>query len=255
MEIRVITKVDNEKLEDGLVTLNPNGKPTLMIAKEVEVGGKKTIINEAINRTSIARNDHLDSFLRERDWNITTRLFLDNTGEICMSTKDYYDSDIPNMSGETKKIGLEERTNLEIESRINYLYRKALDFDSSLYSTYNHVLGLLNSNCFENIILENDYTNIINFNRLFGESQSSKILLARVVVSYTYDKIQTNKEFLIIPFKRDSSGKEEKENYNITTPDNKVLLEILDGVLRIFPLTDEVEECIITSCSIFYDNE
>ena len=77
---------------------------------------------------------------------------------------------------------------------------------------------------------------------------SPNYFMANIIVSYTYlDRSglkSVSEEILIKPF-----DKEKKKLYSKHyTRDKRVLAEVCDGVLRLFPMSPEVRECVIQSC-------
>lgn len=242
MELRVIT---NGPREEGSITIDTTGSPLLVNGDTV------------IDDSDLAKLDILESLLEERDWNITNRLFLDDLGEICMSTRDSYSSSIPEIKGETMKINLSEDTNIEISGRLDRDFLRALSFNPSDYGVFLRTtlkfLEVQEDRPGSVITMEEDYTNVINFNRFTQELGYNSLfyhMLAIVTLGYVVNGERINKDILVKPY-----IKETKINTNYYTPDNLVLAETRDGVLRVFPLSSSVTECIILSCTLIYEKD
>lgn len=296
MEIRLIASGEDLNPKDTIVIDTASDKPVL------------SYNGAALDTSNVARNDHLDYLLKERDWNIGNRLYLGSDGKIKMSLKDHQDSVIPEIQENPKDIDFEEDGNIDIQNDINRLYNRAFRFGDTVYMKLYKIIknaftGMSgNSNNIE--ILEKDYTGIINFNRFlnsdysldseneinydeipeevksnlldlldsyFGSNnkrESLKALLtrpydskhiinhnvspnnfvAKVIIAYTYQDKNTLKsvseEIVVRPFNVDKN-KIYSKHY---TKDKRVLSEVCDGVLRLFPMVPEVQECIIQSC-------
>lgn len=261
MEIRLITTGESS-LKDTIM-IDTSDKPFLFYNEDDGV--------KVIDSTEIARNDHLDKLLQERDWNIGTRLYLDdNDNKIKMSLKDSQDSPIPDMSGEIGGLDFEEDGNIDIQTNINKSYNKAIRFGDSKYQElFKIIRGTLksmdeNSNNIK--ILEKDYTGSINFNRFRNSDYTldahhkvynmSNHFIARVEIAYTYQKEGSlqiaTEEVLVKPFSTDFK----KINSRYNSKDSRFLVEVIDGVLRVFPTNSEVKECFIQSYTlIFEENE
>ena len=255
MEIRVI---HNGTREEGSITIDTTGTPLLMNGNTVVDGG------------NLAKLDILESLLEERDWNITNRLFLDESGNICMSLKKSYPSAIPKIENEKEKIDLSENSNMEIQGRLEKSFKEALEFNPLEYEAYSNItLNYLNSLGKDQagiVTIEEDYTNILNFNRFIQESnefmEDEYSITALVTLGIVKNEKRINKDILVKPFYR-----EKDENNNLVTNYGKVntnfyysekgvnyvLAEIRDGVLRLFPLHESITECIILSCTIIYE--
>ena len=201
-----------------------------------------------------------------KDWNITDRLFLDSNNKVCLSYRDYYDSAIPEISDEDLCFSIEEEYNPDFDREIAKSFNSKIkfnkDFEFANIVSYNFKRLKEDSNNFGEITL--DYTNIINFNKSLDKKNyeftlnQEKIeingndVIAMVSLSYTElineEYIFSTEDIIIKPF---VSG---EKRYSIQyTRDKKVLAELLDGVLRVFPRTQEIIECIISSCTLIYE--
>ena len=242
MEIRIIT---TGKPSNDFITIDATSKdnPVLVLGEKV------------IDKTEVAKNYHLDSLLRERDWNVTTRLFLKDS-KICMSKREQYDSCIPDMSLEDSYFELEENYDLESGSEINRLYNKYVKFDNTYNKSFKIIrnaqkklLGDTNNS----EILNSDYTNTINLNSLISEKNNKSSLVAILDISYcNSSNLVTSERLLIKPFDIDNNNIEKIDSIEYTK-DKQVLVESLDGVIRVFPLSEDIKECIILSCTIIYE--
>lgn len=241
MEIRIIT---TGKPSEDFITLDATSKdnPVLVLGKTV------------IDNTEVAKNYHLDSLLRERDWNITTRLFLKGS-KICMSKREKYDSCTPDMSSEDSYFELEENYDLESYNEIKRYYNKYVKIDNLYNKSFSIIrkaqkklLGDTNNS----EILDLDYTNTINLNSLINENDKQS-LVAILDISYcNSSNLITSERILIKPFDRKNDDLE--KTYSIEyTRDKQVLIESLDGMIRVFPLSEDIKECIILSCTIVYE--
>lgn len=256
MEIRLITTGENSTRDT--IMIDTSDKPFLFYTDE---DGSKVI-----DSTETARNDHLEKLLQERDWNIGPRLYLDND-KIKLSLKDSQDSPIPNMSEETGGIDFEEDGNIDVQNIINKSYNKAIRFEDDRYfklvKIIRNTLKSMDENSNNIKILEKDYSGSINFNRFRNSDyildahhkvyNISNHFIARVEIAYTYKKdgalhIATE-EVIVKPF----STVFKKINSRYHSKDSRFLVEVIDGILRVFPTKSEVRECYVQNYTLIFE--
>jgi hypothetical protein len=257
MEIRLITTGESS-LKDTIM-IDTSDKPLLFYNGDDGV--------KMIDSTEIARNDHLDKLLQERDWNIGTRLYLGEDGKIKMSLEDNQDSPLPDMSGKTGGLDFEEDGNIDIQTSINKSYNQAIRFGDGQYSKLFKIIRSSLKSMEENSnnikVLEKDYTGSINFNRFINSGYTldahhkvyniSNHFLARVEIAYTYQEKTylrcATEEVIVKPFSLDFT----KINSRYTSKDSRFLVEVIDGVLRVFPMKSDVRECFIQSYTLIFE--
>jgi hypothetical protein len=257
MEIRLITTGENSL--KNTIMIDTSDKPVLVYNGDDGI--------KVIDSTETARNDHLEKLLQERDWNIGTRLYLGEDGKIRMSLKDNQDSPIPDMSGKTEGLDFEEDSNIDILNKINKSYNRAIRFGDDryleLFRIIKSALKSMDKNSNNIKILEKDYTGSINFNRFVNSDYTldahhkvyniSNPFIARVEIAYTYIKDKSlqlaTEEVIVKPF----STEFEKINSRYTSKDSRFLVEVIDGVLRVFPSNYDVRECFIQSYTLIFE--
>ena len=99
------------------------------------------------------------------------------------------------------------------------------------------------------------YTDTINFNELMRKVQAIGIsCVAEVSVSYTILDIIYKGSFTFKPFEYISDDTIEVRNMISKIGDDKVQAEYFNGILRVIPVSSEINECIIDNCTVTYGN-
>lgn len=215
----------------------------------------------------------LEYQLRIRDWNITERLFVNNSNlylyrQDPSETLDPIPQIIPN---DSKGIKISETITEESEEEFNEYYEKLMnlrpimningtqvDFGNAYY--YNLISSrdlIQNTSVIDLISLGgSEYTNILNLNELLEKTpeDSGKYLdcdcILKLGIKYSLSGEVFTKNLMFEPFDLvDGVLKPKDFTKDIS---NNITLEYLDRCIRLFPKTSEVTECIISYCYIVY---
>ena len=184
-----------------------------------------------------------------------------------MSLEDSQDSPLPDMSGKTRGLDFEEDGNIDIQTSINNSYNQAIRFGDEqylkLFKIIRTSIKFMGENSNNIKVLEKDYTGSINFNRFVNSGYTlnahhkvykiSDHFLARVEIAYTYQEKTylrcATEEVIVKPFSLDFT----KINSRYTSKDSRFLVEVIDGVLRVFPMKSDVRECYIQSYTLIFE--
>lgn len=259
---RLISGVEPES-ENRLYISNDKISPLLCYKRD----GKKIYVDNSDNNMTPASIINLESILHERDWNITARLF-ERDGELWMSKQDYYDSPTPNIPKNEIGFKISEDISLDSSSQVDYVMRK---LRNGMYSMNTNILGIKDVNE-ESNTLEDRFINIVSsINSNIGNSKEVTILSCDQG-SFEYTNILNLNRYLVddisplfrfeITYVKNGALSSISRIYKVfdhsTKLDQKeetedLFIEVLDGVIRVFSLKAEITECIISRCSLIYE--
>lgn len=235
------------------------------------------------------RESELFNKLLERNWNLPERLQINTKGgttslgftvtatknlNFIDENRDYVQTDF---SGETIHYAprdenfLRDKTysvisNSEINvdytpsesdlSTFNSAYKNIIEMLNSednvyLFNTSKYSVDILSDSVTFDVVSRNSYTNTVSLENLYNYSSNPSIT-AKVDISIRYSK---NDEIYTHDLTFEAFRKEGDVKNNITDYSNDdVILEYLGNVIRVIPGNNEVDECIISNCTVTYGN-
>ena len=120
-----------------------------------------------------------------------------------------------------------------------------------LFNTSKYSVDILSDSVTFDVVSRNSYTNTVSLENLYNHSSNPNIT-AKVDVSIRYSK---NNEIYTHDLTFEAFRKEGDVKNNITDYSNDdVILEYLGNVIRVIPGNNEVDECIISNCTVTYGN-
>lgn len=220
------------------------------------------IVDCSANRDFSAPMSVLDSLLRERDWNLYPRLVLDKKNKLGMIF-DNQDKAVPDITG-SEIVPFSERfykTTPELEDLFRNLeLMENLDFITNIKESYEDLILQKNrvdeeeTNLFLPVLerISSYYINTINTSTLVYSDQEGNLHVPHVSLQIAYTKNQQigGLDIDIIPFRPNNSSYEENNSiYEL----EDVVVEVLEGTIRVFPNNGEVTECVIQGCEVAYE--
>lgn len=145
----------------------------------------------------------------------------------------------------------------DIETFISDYYtdKKEEMNDVNLYTSSKVSIDLLEGTISFNMIKSDEYTNIVNLVGLEGGLRGGMSCQVEMSVHYTLDGSVHGETLTFTAFECSEDSETvniNRENF-VTTLGN-VSVEYLDGIIRAVPVTEEIDECIINSCTVTYGN-
>lgn len=135
-------------------------------------------------------------------------------------------------------------------SEMNY-YMKNYEIEKTLYSSSKMVVDILNDQIVVDLIEPDQYTSSIDLQRvekkMIQPGLSAKVDLS---VKYTKGTSICAKDLTFEAFSYDDTTL--KRNDFISRFDSDVIVEYVDGVVRVIPIVIDVTECIISNCVVTY---
>ena len=143
-------------------------------------------------------------------------------------------------------------------NRINEIYNMTIleDNNISLYNAAKLEVDLGRGSITINMLGDKDYTNTISLKGV--EKKYAKPNISGKVdltVKYTRGGLVYTKDLSFEAFKYDDNELEPKSTSNsYVSPLNNadVVVEYLGGIVRVIPESDDIDECIISSCVVTY---
>jgi len=125
----------------------------------------------------------------------------------------------------------------------------------TLYSSSKVVVDFLNNSITVDLIADDEYTNTISLvsveNKLAKNNLSAKVDLT---VSYTKNGELFGQDLTFEAFKYSSVNDNivsDRKNF-ISYINNEVVVEYMDGIIRVIPESNSIDECIINNCVLTY---
>ena len=211
------------------------------------------IIN-VTNESSKFRSVHCSELyenLKDRDWNITERRYVNNSEELMIKILKG-SSDVDSISVDSSNIGIKacnlngiseddkesfrtEYENILSDMKNNEIY---------LYSSIKKMIDLMDNTIVIELVRPEFYTNSLNLEELIKKNYGN---FAKIDISIQYTKNEKVFNFCtsfngipIVNF---------MENIN-----KDLALEVINGVIRIIPKSSKIKECIISNCTVTYGN-
>ena len=246
---------------------------SLYINNDILINDKKDI--EVLGLSSYDRPlylSELDKILKNREYHVVSRkLISDNKlylvkDEFSNTTSnlgedEYYNyNDYINNSMLINDVKIEDDFDSKIISgniTIGDEYKNIIEKEAgmTLYSTSKIIIDILDGSISLNLVEPDEYTNTISLidvkKKVAQVGLSGKIDLT---VDYTIDGIIYGKDLTFEAF-----------SYNGASQDNPVLvesdfvssydyfdIEYINGIIRVIPKSDKIDECIISNCMLTY---
>ena len=219
----------------------------------------------------------LSNKLSDRNWNKSETLFISNEDDPTLMYRKYT-SETYKSIGEIDEIDTEnidpnlsfplcKPLNFEVRNKITEMYEEK--FDSEEPQDSHFLVSLKNpintSECLESIDIikgYDSYTSSLSLCELI-EYSSNPGISARVDLSIRYSKIDSSgiyatvynyfTMFKAFEYSRDGNLNVENTVEIINDESNDLIrIEYLGGIIRLFPISDTISECIINDCTIVY---
>lgn len=235
------------------------------------------------------RESELYNKLVERNWNLPERLQINTVGGVTSlgfmvtATKniDFIDENRDyiqtNFSGETvhyaprdenflrdktysvisnSEVNLDYTPNESDLSIFNNTYKNIIDMLNSednvyLFNISKYLVDILSDSVTFDVVSRNSYTNTVSLENLYNYSSNPSVV-AKVDISVRYSKnneVYTH-DLTFEAFKKSNDS----ENNIIDSSNDDIILEYLGNVIRVIPGNNEVDECIISNCTVTYGN-
>lgn len=204
--------------------------------------------------------------LDTRDWNIADRKYIDGDRKLRRSVNSKNDS-VQETGYYTVSPGKEITNNIEPDlesykvehSDIIQMFKNMKESKTVyLYNSSELVFDILNDSVTMDLIDSDQYTSTLSLENLFKRATVSGVS-ARVDLSIKYSK--NNQIFshnMIFEAFRFPNTPEEIVEYTgnnfIKTVNNEISIEYIDNVLRVVPDNSDIDECIISNCTVTYGN-
>lgn len=235
------------------------------------------------------RESELYNKLLERNWNLPERLQINTEGGIVSlgftvtatknldfidENRDYVQTDF---SGETihyapreedflrdKTYSVINNSGINIDytpdesdlSNFNNTYKDIINMLNSedniyLFNTSKYSVDILSDSVTFDVVSRNSYTNTVSLENLYNYSSNPNVT-AKVDVSVRYSKnnVVYTHDLTFEAFEKDSGIK----NNIIDSSNDDIILEYLENVIRVIPGNNDVDECIISNCTVTYGN-
>lgn len=258
-KLRIITN-ESPNIGGGLLVTDNKESPSISFANS-----EGTIINITGEDGTFRPiySSELNNKLIKRDWNITERKYISSeklrlkiqpsTGDIDIIMGSTVGIDVCNLEGISEESI--ESFREEFESILSTMTKNEIYFYNSIKS----VVDILNGTLVLSIIdYESDsYTNTVNLKPLIN-SYPYESVKGKVDLNIQYSKLGKiyNKEITFEAFRYEygENGLEVISNNIIEELEVDVVMEYYDNLIRVLPKSREVNECIISNCTITYGN-
>lgn len=242
-----------------------------------------TVILEGSLRYRPLHCSELYSRLSNRDWNKSETLFISgvegegNEDDPILRYRKYTNSDYK-PTGEIDEIDISNQSrNLsfplcgvlgdETKATIRDMYCSIFDFTNAVPSEafMNSTKSVINiSECQESIDLVcglDSYTDTVSIRELI-EYSSYPRTTGKVNLSIRYSKLNNDETNAIVynyntifkAFEYTEDRELVLEDLVEIIDDNLIRLEYLGGIIRLFPISSRITECIINNCTVIYGN-
>lgn len=270
-----ITLVTDNVINRGSISINGDNLINVSEGDSEEITiDDLSIISEVSGDDSDRRPLHCSELfnkLKSRNWNnigikfISTRKDDNNAVKMSYSSSDRVANDgIPYIDTTNLNFGIKTGlSEVDIEegiSEVNDLYKKlykdmnGID-ETRLFRSGKNPIDILNGTTVINLInCDSDiYTNCVNLVELIRHA-SSKQLSAKVDLSIQYSK--NNKVYTRdLVFKAFDNSNDKVNIYDfINEIERDVIIEYINGVVKVLPMSDNIDEFIISNCTVTYGN-
>lgn len=259
-------KIVSDKNDGGLF-INNNGNLSystnegLVVVDELGSNDRPIYLSELFNK------------LNDRRWNNVIRKFVDSEGRLYFEPVDLLsnmteDDIIDFDSGIYKKPEDKELVEIsdagiplkQIDTIIKY-YNEIEAMNETgitLYNSSKIVIDFINNSVSLDLLGKDEYTNTIS---LVGieKKQSRPGVSAKIdlTISYTKDEVVYKEDLnfeALNYIEEDSLPKLQRNNFISQVGNGEILVEYIDGIIRVIPASDLVDECIISNCIMTYGN-
>lgn len=250
-----------------LSILGDQSNPTLFY-------GEGTLLTEGPKNKY--RPIHCSELLRKlqlRGWNMTEKKYLSSVnGEensaIYRAKKTIEDDSVissidtnESAEGYSYKVVDDSSTFDGVGVRENFegqleILKKIMGTDLLFFNTSKKVIDFLTDSVVINLVTTDHYTNVLDLNKLLISSVN-KDTSCKIDVSLEYTK-STDPEVIYSHSTTFEGFNYENSKFNrsnfIEEVEDCVAIEYIDGVLRVIPTALEINECIISNCTVTYGN-
>jgi hypothetical protein len=217
---------------------------------------------QVANNTSIDRPLYLSEIFNElnnRRWGIVPRRYASGNRLRVSPLSDLNGND-DSIDFETGVYSISKAPPVEdfeinYESRLSSIYNNVISMKEkegvTLYNSSKIVVDLVNSSIAINMLRGDEYTNTLSFIGI--EKKQAKTAKVDLTVSFTKDSQVYTEDLSFKAFEYVNDNLI-RENFISNINDTDVLVEYLDGIIRVIPQSSDVDECIITNCIMTYGN-
>lgn len=240
------------------------------LSYNTEDSGQVNITNEG-NRFRPIRLSELKRKLEQRDWNITERRYVSKAGEVLKikitsssGPIDTINTSTDMSEGKVTGVSISNPEGLD-DSLITQFnedpkYKPILDNMTEneiyIYNSSKSIVDFVNNSLIINAIKFNSdsYTNMLSLDKLVSKSAQPNIS-GKVDLTIQYSKenkiISYDTTFEAFRFKE--SGEIESIEF-IEEINSDIILEYSNNIIRVIPIVNNIDECIIRNCIITYGN-
>lgn len=241
---------------NGSIQIKGEGGDSILTYLDNEI--QKDVYNNSSNFRAV-RITELNNRLAYRDWNIVGRKFLSEEGgeeNFLLSTENYLESYIPFKPSKVINItnsNISEEDIESVELEFNDILKNMNVTELYLYNSSGKVIDLLDKSMSIDIITpgDNTYTDSINLssyiNSLLVSLSKTTEMLLTVDVKYTIESdIYSYNTKFNIALTIDNELKIE----DVVKSNKDVSIEYTNNELRVYPINENVDECIISYCNL-----
>ena len=255
------------------VSITGEGVSDIYVAGGIIVSNKNGVLSRYDNYKSPYRPVTLSELfnkLGSRGWNIADRKFIDNSRKLrmaansgddrIMETGCYTVSPSNELAIGDRELDLEDINNFEVEhSDIIQMFKNMKESKTVyLYNTSELIFDILNDSVTMDLVGSDQYISTLSLENLFKRIPVSGIS-AKVDLSIKYSKNNQiyNHNMVFEAFRYpetpDKIVKYTGNNF-IKLVNDEVSIEYIDSVIRVIPDKPEIDECIISNCTVTYGN-
>lgn len=143
----------------------------------------------------------------------------------------------------------------QFEGQLEIL-NKIMGTDLLFFNTSKKVIDFLTDSVVINLVTTDHYTNVLDLNKLLissvNKNTSCKIDISLEYTKSTDPEVIYSHSTTFEGFNYENS-KLNRSNF-IEEVESCVAIEYIDGVLRVIPIALEINECIISNCTVTYGN-
>ena len=239
---------------DNLAYIDPNTK-------------KEILINNLSNSNRPLCASELVGRLDSRFWHNSGNRIISGSGNLCIvddHTEDFnYKLGIPNITNYTieKNICDKNIDYTDILSFIEQYYNNKMIKDSHELTVFNSskiVVNILDNQIIMDLVDKDEYTNSVSLKKYIDKSIKAG-LSGKIDLSIEYSKEGNifGKDFTFEAFNYEKLEDDNNPQLNIKNRtfninSNEVIVEYLDGVIKVLPQSKSIDECIISNCLLTY---
>lgn len=249
-----------------------NNENNSNLSYNTEDRGQINITNEG-NRFRPIRLSELEKKLEQRDWNITERKYVSIT-----EGKDYLKVKVTSSSGaidtinsttdtiDGKVIGVSVSNPLELDDSLKNQFNEDPNYKPILenmegneiyiYNSSRRVVDFINNSVIINAIKYNSdsYTSILSLDKLINNSAQPNISgKVDITIQYSKGNLIISHDTSFEAFKFNDNNEIEITEF-IEEINSEVIMEYSGNTIRLIPVSNDVNECIIRNCIITYGN-